>query len=55
VGVLVELGVTDPVPALNAPAIPQQLQQDFWGGAQTRVPLAVTSTSQLVPIQASVM
>ena len=34
VGVLIELGVTDPVPALNAPAIPHQLQQGFWGGAQ---------------------
>ena len=33
-GVLVQLGVTDPVPALNAPAIPHQLQQGFWGGAQ---------------------
>ena len=34
VGVLVELGVTDPVPALNAPAVPHQFQQSFWGGAQ---------------------
>ena len=34
VGVLVELGVTDPVPALNAPAVPHQLQQCFWGGSQ---------------------
>ena len=34
VGVLVELGVTDPVPALNAPAIAHQLQQGLWGGAQ---------------------
>ena len=33
VGVLVELGVTDPVPALNAPAVPHQLQQCLWGGA----------------------
>ncbi len=32
VGVLVELGVTDPVPALNAPAVSHQLQQCFWGG-----------------------
>ena len=34
VGVLVELGVTDPVPALNAPAVAHQLQQGLWGGAQ---------------------
>jgi len=34
VGVLVELGVTDPMPALNAPAVPHQLQQGFWGGAK---------------------
>ena len=34
VGVLVELGLTDPVPALNAPAVSHQLQQCFWGGAQ---------------------
>ena len=34
VGVLVELGVTDPVPALNAPWVPHQLQQSFWGGAK---------------------
>jgi hypothetical protein len=33
VGILVELGVTDPVPALNAPAVPHQLQQCLWGGA----------------------
>ena len=32
--VLVELGVADPVPAFNAPALPDQLQQGFWGGAQ---------------------
>ena len=36
VGVLVELGVTDPVPALNAPAVPHQMQQGFWGGAEAR-------------------
>jgi hypothetical protein len=29
-----ELGVTDPVPALDAPAVPHQLQQGFWRGAQ---------------------
>ena len=34
VGVFMELGVSDPVPALNAPAISYQLQQGFWGGAQ---------------------
>jgi len=33
VGVLMELGVTDPGPALNAPAVAHQLQQSFWGGA----------------------
>ena len=33
-GVLVQLDVTDPVPALNAPAVAQQLQQRFWGGSQ---------------------
>jgi hypothetical protein len=36
VGILMELGVTNPVPALNAPAISHQLQQGFWGGAQAR-------------------
>ena len=35
VGVLMELCVTDPVPALNAPAVPHQLQQRIWRGAQT--------------------
>ena len=35
VGVLMELGVAEPVPALNAPAVPHQLQQRFWRGAQT--------------------
>jgi len=33
-GVLVELGVTDPVPAFNAPAVPHQFQQRVWRGAQ---------------------
>ena len=36
VGVLMELGVTDPVPALNAPAGAHQLQQRFWRGAEAR-------------------
>jgi hypothetical protein len=30
----VELGVSDPVPALDAPAVSYLLQQGFWGGAQ---------------------
>ena len=29
-----ELGVSDPVLALNAPALAHQLQQGVWGGAQ---------------------
>jgi hypothetical protein len=29
-----ELGIADPVPALNAPAVPHQLQQRIWRGAQ---------------------
>ena len=32
--VLVQLGVTDPVPAFNATAVVHQVQQGFWGGAQ---------------------
>jgi hypothetical protein len=32
VGILMELGVTNPVPALNASAISHQLQQGFWRG-----------------------
>ena len=32
--VLIELGVTDPVPALDTPALPHQAQQRFWRGAQ---------------------
>ena len=47
-----ELGVPDPVPALNAPAVPHQLQQGFWRGAQACQKqvgglkrLAVTGTS----------
>ncbi len=31
-----ELGIPDPVPAFNAPALSHQLQQGFWGGAQAR-------------------
>jgi len=34
VGILVELGIADPVPALNALAVTHELQQGFWGGAQ---------------------
>ena len=30
-----ELSVADPVPALNAPAVSNQLQQLIWRGAQT--------------------
>jgi len=33
-GIFLELGVADPVPALQAPAVPHQLQQGFCGGAQ---------------------
>jgi len=29
-----DLGVADPVPALNAPAVSHQLQQRFWRGVQ---------------------
>ena len=29
-----ELGVSNSVPALNSPAVAQQLQQGFWGGVQ---------------------
>jgi len=29
-----ELGVTDPVPAIDTPAVSYQLQQGFWRGAQ---------------------
>ena len=31
-----ELGVVDPVPTLNAPAVAHQLQQGLWRGAQAR-------------------
>ena len=68
VGVLMELGITDPVPAFNAPAVLHQLHQGFWGGAQagrkevgglkglpSRLTVAATSTIHLVPIQLSRM
>ena len=68
VGVLVELGVPNPVLALNAPAVLHQLHQGFWGGAQagrkevgglkglpSRLTVAATSTIHLVPIQLSRM
>ena len=32
-----EPGVSDPVPTLNAPTIPYQLPQRFWGGTQAVV------------------
>jgi hypothetical protein len=32
--ILMELGVAEPVPAFNAPAVPHQLQQGFWRGSQ---------------------
>jgi len=34
VGVFMELGVPDPVPALNAPTVAHQSQQGFWRGTQ---------------------
>lgn len=34
VGVLMEWGVEDPVPALNAPPVSPPLQQGFWGRSQ---------------------
>jgi len=33
-GVLMELGIADPVPAFQAPAVLHQTQQGFWRGAQ---------------------
>jgi hypothetical protein len=33
-GVLMELGVAEPVPALNAPTVSHQSQQCFWGCAE---------------------
>ena len=32
--ILVQLGVANPVPALNTPSVTNQLLQRFWGGAQ---------------------
>ncbi len=32
-----ELGVTDPVPAINASAVAHQFQQGFWRSAQARL------------------
>ena len=32
--IFMELGVAEPVPAFNAPAVPHQLQQRFWRCAQ---------------------
>ena len=32
--ILMELDVTEPVAAFNAPAVPNQLQQGFWRGSQ---------------------
>lgn len=37
VTILMELGVTDPMPALNAPAVSHQFQQGFWCCAQAGV------------------
>jgi hypothetical protein len=37
VGVFMELGVPDPVPALNAPTVAHKSQQGFWRGAQAGV------------------
>jgi len=34
VGVFMELGVPDPVPAFNAPTVAHKSQQGFWRGAQ---------------------
>jgi len=34
VGILMQLCVPDPVPALNAPTVPHLSQQSFWRGAQ---------------------
>jgi len=33
-GILMQLGVADPVPTLNAPAVSHQSQQGFWGCAE---------------------
>lgn len=34
VAIFIELGVAEPVPAFNSPAVPHQLQQRFWRGAK---------------------
>ncbi len=48
VGVFMELGVADPVPALNAPAVSHQLQQSFWSGPQAGEE-SVRGMERLVP------
>ena len=66
--VLMKLGVTDSVPALDAPTLSCQSQQRFWGGAQAgdesvrrleplaiTDPGAITSVIQLVPCQFALM
>jgi hypothetical protein len=32
VGILIELGVPDPMPSLNTSVVSHQLQKGFWGG-----------------------
>ena len=34
VAILMELGVANPMPAFDAPAVSHKLQQGFWGGSQ---------------------
>lgn len=66
--ILMELGVAEPVPAFNAPAVPHLLQQGSgvvcrlvrkrcrWReGFPSRLPLTTSSTIQLLSGQASVM
>ncbi len=36
-GILMELGVPDPVPALNVPAVAHQLHHGLWGGVKAGV------------------
>ncbi len=48
-----ELGVTDPVPSLDIPAITHQLQQGFWGGAQAGV-APIGAQAGVAPIGAQV-
>jgi hypothetical protein len=49
VGVLTDLGVANPVPVLDTPAVPHQLQQGFWRCLQKQVSglkrLAVTGAA----------